>query len=280
MMGENLTQALAIARETAVQTGQYLRQQWTQPRQQIQKGFRDFVTDADFAAQKQITNALQATFPTHGFLTEENDDTLPQEGDWLWVIDPIDGTSNYSRQLTLYSISIALTKAINGHLQTQVGVVYDPMSGELFSGIRGQGAWLGTAVSPQQTPLQISPINTLSESIISFDWAHGHQQRTQTIQLLTQIAPHVRTLRAFGSATLALAWVAAGRLEGYYNVWLKPWDVAAATLLIEEAGGKITTISGKNPWHIAQPATLATNGRIHPPLRHLLDQEDRDREGR
>ena len=134
----DFNELLECAVGTAITAGQFIREQWQQPRQLHHKGFRDIVTDADVAAQKIITDGIRGRFPDHGFLTEEDDSTLPLSGPIRWVIDPIDGTTNYSRQLPEFSISIA---AVNDKHTILVGVVYDPMRDELFRAVQGQGQW-------------------------------------------------------------------------------------------------------------------------------------------
>lgn len=241
--------------------GRFLLKKWHEPRQLTSKGFRDFVTDADIASQKLITDAIQAQFPTHGFLTEEDDQTLPTGREWLWIIDPVDGTSNYSRLLGNFSVSIAAARQTDpaGGWQVQAGTVYDPVRDELFTAALGQGAWLG------EKQLQVSPITNLPEAIVSLDWSHGPNSRQHTLNALNKVAVEVRTVRALGSAALAMAWVAAGRLEAYFNLHLQPWDSAAGQLLIHEAGGLVTNQQGEK-WQLEHRFSLASNQHLHPAL--------------
>jgi myo-inositol-1(or 4)-monophosphatase len=259
----DLTQLLAVARETAVSAGNLIHEKWEQPRQTSSKGFRDLVTDADLAAQQLITDHIRQTFPRHGFLPEEENSDLPTEGDVIWVIDPVDGTTNYSRQLPLFCVSIAAALPGVGPV---VGVVYDPMRQECFSGVKGEGAWLNGR------SLQVSPVTDLSQAIIGLDWSHNKQMRQSVLDSLPRFAHQVQTVRAFGSAALALAWVAAGRLDGYLNYSLQPWDTAAAGLLIAEAGGRLSHIdhtASSLTWTEKKQSALGSNGRIH---HHFLAQ--------
>lgn len=257
--------------QTAVSAGQLLRQKWEQPRQLTSKGFRDIVTDADIAAQTVITNAIQKQFPTHGFLTEEEDLDLPTDGEYIWIIDPLDGTTNYSRQLANFSISIAVAQKRDNALRPIVGVIYDPMHDELFSAIEQQGSWSGTEREWQRQRLQVSQTDILIDSIFCLDWSHSREKREQTLQILHMLGHQVKTVRGIGSAALALAWLAAGRVDAYLNLNLHPWDIAAGWLLINEAGGQITGTSSKT-WSVKQSDNLATNGHLHKELHSLIQQ--------
>lgn len=253
-------QLLTIARETAVSAGTLIHDKLNQPRQTSSKGFRDLVTDADLAAQRLITGRIQEAFPDHGFLPEEENADLPTNGTVIWVIDPVDGTTNYSRQLPVFCVSIAAAVPGTGPV---VGVVYDPLRQECFYGVKGKGAWLNGR------SLQTSPITDLSQAIIGLDWSHNKQKRQSVLNSLPHFAHQVQTVRAFGSAALALAWVAAGRLDAYLNYNLQPWDTAAAGLLINEVGGKIGRLDPSNhtlPWFEKNQSMLGSNGRIHQKL--------------
>lgn len=251
---EMLHEWLDVACTTAVAAGQLVREQWLQPRQLTNKGFRDLVTDADIASQKLITSSIQNQFPDHGFITEEEDHSLPTDKTVQWIIDPVDGTTNYSRQVPLFSIAIAAMVAN----EIQVAVIYDPMRDELFSAAKGLGGKLN------ERPLRVSATTSLSEAIFSLDWSHQAELRQRTLHTLNNFAHQTFTMRALGSAALATAWIAAGRLDGYLNFNLKPWDIAAGALLIREADGQVTTEDGRE-WELEMGtcACVATNGRIH-----------------
>lgn len=253
-MEELLLTAVSIARSA----GELAKEKWSQPLEMSSKGFRDIVTDADIAVQRRITDALQTEFPDHGFLTEEADSDLPAIGSIIWVIDPIDGTTSYSHNLPLFSVSIA---AISPFGEQLIGVVFDPMRDEMFTAIRGKGAWLNGR------SLQVSPIDNLDEAVLAVDWAGAPALRRKTLDMLSQIGERVRTIRAIGTSALAMSWLAAGRLECYFNFNIKPWDVAAATLIVHEAGGKATYPNG-NPmlWANVDDGVVVSNGRFHDEL--------------
>lgn len=258
---EDLQDLLETAESTAVQAGRLARELFDRPRAISPKGFRDIVTDADIAAQALITTAVRARFPTHGFLTEEPDAQLPTTGDVVWVIDPIDGTTNYSRQQPVFCVSVA---AIDGREldtpqpTTLAGAIYDPMRDELFSAAQGAGARLNGR------SLQVSQVAQLSEALLGLDWSKNRRLRQSALDLFGRFAHDVYGVRAIGSAALAMAWVATGRLDLYLNYNLKPWDIAAAALLLAEAGGRSSGADG-GPWVWRNSGIdfVASNGRVH-----------------
>ena len=264
---------LAVAQATAVSAGAIIRKNFYLPPQVSSKGFRDLVTDTDFAAQTAITDAIRQRWPDHGFLTEEEDGALPTSGPIIWVIDPIDGTINFSRGLPVLCVSIAATQmSAAGELEVLAGVIYDPLRDELFSGQCGRGATLKTAEGDER-PLQVSPVEDLNQAVFTHDWSHLPAQRQQGLDAISGLTHAVFTTRAIGSAALALAWVAAGRTDGYLNFTVKPWDLAAASLLLAEAGGQLTDPLGSPlAWDAAGMTCLGSNGRLHPPLTDIVTQ--------
>lgn len=225
------------------------------------KGYRDIVTDADVAAQAIIVGMIRETFPDHGFLVEEEDPELPVAGPVVWIIDPIDGTTNYSRGVPVFCVSIAaVTTDASGTVRPLAAAVYDPLRDELFSAGYGQGSRLNGA------PLQVSSTATVAEAVVALDFGHSDTVRTVSLVHAERLANDVTTLRAFGSAVLALAWVAAGRLDAYLNNALKPWDYAAGWLLIEEAGGMVTLLDGMARLDRGSSAGLGSNRTIHQAL--------------
>jgi len=264
---KNVTDLLwETARKTAVSAGNLILEKWSQPRQISEKSYRDFVTDADLAAQDTITIAIRKKFPHHGFLTEEKDDNLPKEGDIIWIIDPVDGTTNYSRQHPIYCVSIAAARPLlTGGYELLAGAVFDPAQQELFHTAKGQGAWL----NDQQ--IHVNPQSDMSYAIIGMDWSYNKRLQASIRDFVPHFGRKIHGIRSLGSATLGMVWVAAGRYDGYINLNLRPWDVAAAWLLIEEAGGKISNSAGDSPvWDGAGMDVLGSNGRIHTEFLELI----------
>jgi myo-inositol-1(or 4)-monophosphatase len=261
MNDAQLADLLTTAEEAARAAGDLLDDRWDAERTRHSKGVRDWVTDDDFEAQAVITNLIRARYPEHGFLTEEEDSSLPDQGRVCWIIDPIDGTSNYSRHVPLVCVSLAAV----GDGRLLAAAIYDPARRELFSAAAGQGA------ARNGGRMSVSALHEPEEALVAFDWSHAETLRAGLLPQLERIAPRVHTLRAVGTAALALAWVAAGRLDVYFNAALKPWDVAAGALLLQEAGGKMTDWQNLT-WdpRAHRDACLASNGHLHDLLLSLL----------
>ncbi len=254
------------AEAAARDAGTLLREIWHRPRQIRRKALRDFVTDADVAAQARITAALRRDFPDHGFLAEEEDPRLPATGPVIWIIDPVDGTTNYSRAVPSVAVSVAAA-APGGPVFA--GAIYDPARDELFSAGLGQGA------TRDGEPLAASPEAPLIDALIAFDWSRLPADQAALLAFLGRVGPHIHSARAFGSAALALAYVAAGRLDGYFNFGCTPWDAAAGSLLIAEAGGRLTAPGGA-PWTPESRGCLAGNLATHRALLELRPDSSAD----
>lgn len=252
---------LAIAIEAAQLAGAVLRRKFTRPLQVSRKGFRDVVTDADVAAQEVILTHLHRAFPKHRFLAEEN----PQAIDWAeqtptWVIDPLDGTSNFARGLPLFAVSIGLARA--GVLQ--VGVIHDPVRGETYFAERGGGAWRQTARG-RAARIRVSSLNDFADAAVGMGWPRDPALRQRVNDATARVGAACQTLRATGSAALGFAYIAAGHFDGLYHLALQPWDVAAGALLVQEAGGRLTAPTGA-AWHLGEGQVVASNGALHPAL--------------
>lgn len=252
---------LETAEQAARGGGELVVAKWAQPYQISKKGLRDWVTDVDVAAQKWMTTFIGQRFPEHGFLTEEQDEGLPAGAEITWIIDPIDGTSNYSRKQPIFCISIGVATGP----KLVAGVIFDPLRQELFGAVAGQGARLNGQ------PIHVSQVKEPQEAIISHDWSRQPTMRQQTLEMVQAILHTVHTVRGLGSAALALAWLASGRLDGYFHLTAQAWDLAAGSLLVTEAGGKVSDMSGRDwSWLAQQNGYLASNAHLHPTLHHLL----------
>lgn len=223
------------------------------------KGEVDLVTEVDRACEEMIVERIRGVFPGHSFLAEEN---LYADGDpeLRWIIDPLDGTTNYAHGFPWFCVSIALE--LRGELT--LGVIYHCMMDELFTATRGGGAFLNG------NPIRVSSRTPLRQSLIAtgfpYDAARDNENNFRNFFELQLAA---RGVRRAGAAALDLAYVAAGRLDGYWECKLKPWDVAAGSLLVTEAGGKVTNHKGE-PHRIADHRILASNGLIHDEIEALL----------
>ncbi len=254
-----------VAAEAARAAGALIRRMLDENVNVRNKGFRDLVTDADFASQKLITDMIRARFPNHGFLAEEEDTDLPTDRAISWAVDPIDGTSNYSIGLPTFCVSIGVAmKNEAGADIVQVGVIYAPMFDEFYSAVRGQGATLNGK------PIRVSQVPTLDGVTIGMDWGRDDDVRAAAFRVLDKLGHQVKTIRAIGSAAIALAWIAAGRYDAYFNPSLGPWDIAAGSLLIEEAGGSLTGLSGAPIVLATAKGCIATNGLVKEELARVL----------
>ncbi|WP_028972953.1 inositol monophosphatase family protein [Spirochaeta cellobiosiphila] len=223
----------------------------------------DLVTESDLEAEKLISTMIHHHFPDHNIQGEEQHYTVT-ESPYTWIIDPLDGTNNFSRGLPQYSVSIAL--AFKG--QVVVGVVYDPSRKELFSSIRGGGAYLNGR------PIKVSEQNVLKTSmaITGFYYDRGDKMKRALRQIETLFSHDILGLRRFGSAAIDIVYVAAGRADMFWEYELSPWDYAAASLILEEAGGQLSDYNGENP-DLKRGPIVATNRRLHQLLLELLTKE-------
>jgi len=260
---ERLDQFLAVAVDAARQAGRLIHER-VRDRHNISfkaGGAYNIVTEMDTASERLIQEIIRSHDPDARFLAEESggDDELERP---TWVIDPIDGTVNYAHGIPIYTISIALV--VGG--ETQLGAIYDPSVDELFTAIRGRGAWLnGEAMA-------VSTTETLSRSVLVTGFPYNvHENPYGCIDAFVHLLKRGVPIRRLGSAALDLAYVAAGRFDGYWEVALGPWDVAAGLLMITEAGGRVDTY-GDQPTEgrLLTDRILATNGRVHEELRGVL----------
>lgn len=252
---------LETAIEAARQVGQILLEEFGESHEIRNKGLRDIVTETDLAAQAKAIEIIRSQYPDHDIWAEEVSQTPDGASDYCWIIDPLDGTTNYSRGLPCFSVSIALSH--RGELI--LGAVYDPLRDQLFRAQRGQGAYLN------DDRIQVSAAERLMDAVVGLDWAREQELRSQMAQLVAEIAPRVWTLRNTGSAALGLCSVAAGWTDAYFHLSLKPWDVAAGSVIIQEAGGAISNLAGL-PWRPSSGDCLASNGLIHETMLNLLTE--------
>ncbi|MFN2366714.1 MAG: inositol monophosphatase family protein [Desulfurivibrionaceae bacterium] len=245
----------------ALEAGAIISEMYDNPHRIRMKGAIDLVTEADLAAEKAILAILSREFPETAVLAEESSSDYARiPSGPVWIIDPLDGTTNFAHGFPYFCVSIAYSV----DRQTEFGVIYCPVLDELFWAGRARGAWLnGKRISVTKT-------SVLLESLLATGFPYdipGNLERI--IAQLHKVLPVVRDLRRGGAAALDLAFVACGRLDGFWEVDLKPWDTAAGQLLVEEAGGVVTDFKG-GAWTPYLPEILASNRRLHPLISRLL----------
>lgn len=216
----------------------------------------NLVTEVDQAADKLIRQTLQTAFPTHDLLTEESEARLKGSPS-KWIVDPLDGTTNYAHRFPQACVSIGLEK----EGQVILGGVFDPFRDELFWAEKGKGSFLIHA--RKQRRLKVSTTTTLQRSLLLTGFPYDRRERIDLyLSYVKAFMAHIQGIRRAGAAALDLCWVACGRVDGYWEWRLKPWDVAAGKLIVEEAGGKLSDFSGR-AFSVYGEQTLATNRRIH-----------------
>jgi myo-inositol-1(or 4)-monophosphatase len=263
MTPEILTTYLDAGCEAAWRAAAVL-DEWRSRFQTREKGRFDLVTDADLASQRAIHAYLQERFPDHGFLGEEGDAGKSRPGPDApptWIVDPIDGTTNYVHDFPLYCISIGLQVA--GELV--VGVILDPVRKELFRASKGQGAWLN------DQRLQVSGVSSLGEALVSTGFPANPKHHELSLNWWRYFSARVQSLRRTGSTALNLAYLAAGRFDVYYAFDNHVWDVAAGVVLVREAGGVVTNADG-SAYDPYTPDAVATNGLLQNEMLKCLSE--------
>ncbi|HZJ47266.1 MAG TPA: inositol monophosphatase family protein [Pyrinomonadaceae bacterium] len=226
------------------------------------KGDIDLVTEADIASEELIIDRIRSYYPQHAILAEESGELVnvgAQRSDWKWLIDPLDGTTNYAHGYPCFCVSIGLENA--GTLE--VGVVYDPIRDELFAAERGGGATLNGR------KIHVSAIDELNSAMVCTGFPYNVRERPNFARDFTNFTMQAQAVRRDGSAAIDLAYVACGRFDGFWEDGLNPWDIAAGILLIQEAGGLVTNYQNE-PLNIYTKKVLATNGLIHHDMLRVL----------
>ena len=258
---EQLQIFLDIATESVLAAGAVLKERWGKLKNIQEKGRPgDLVTEADKLAEAEVLKVLNLHLPEHQILAEESGALGNAQSEYLWAIDPLDGTTNYAHGLPMAATSVGLM--ING--VPSVGAVYNPFTNELFRAAKGLGA------TCNRRPIQVSQTTELSTSLLVTGFAYDRRETTDNNYAefchLTHLTQGVRRL---GCASMDLAGVACGRLDGYWERGIQPWDMAAGIVILEEAGGKITAYDG-SPLDINSGRILATNSLIHDSLSQAL----------
>lgn len=263
----------AVAINTASKAGEWIKTKLGQyDNLQLKYSSADLVTEVDKGAEQLIRKLIATHFPEHAFLGEEGVEAGPlasseaieqaQQSDYLWIVDPIDGTTNFVHGFPFFCVSIAL--AHKG--EVIVGVIYDPMRDEMFVAEKGKGAYV------HGKRLKVASQQSLRDSLIASGFPADQKEALPlNLKGMVHLAPLVRNIRTSGAAALHLAYLAAGRITGFWEIGLNSWDLAAGSLLIQEAGGRITDIEGM-PYHLGVRHVVASNGLIHDALVSELKQ--------
>jgi myo-inositol-1(or 4)-monophosphatase len=258
-MADSLDDFLAAARRAADAGGAQLLD-WAGRFAVREKGPADLVTEADLASQAAVRKELLAAFPDHGFLAEEEGASTVGRDGYRWIVDPLDGTTNYVHGLPQFCVSIALER----HGEMLVGVVYDPIGKECFSAARGRGA------DVNGRPLRTSGVTRLSQALVAASFPPSVRRTDGVIAEFLAVLERAQAVRRMGSSALNLAYVAAGRLDAYWARDTKTWDVAAGWLLVREAGGILTNLTG-DAVNLGRPQfVVASSAELHAELRSVL----------
>jgi myo-inositol-1(or 4)-monophosphatase len=254
---------LDFAIELARAAGDVLKHYSSREKQVEFKGRANLVTIADKESEALIISRIREHYPNHSILAEESGASGPSEGsEEKWIIDPLDGTTNFAHQYPFFCVSIAFEQA----RQIRCGAVYDPWRDEMFSGARGKGSFVNGQ------PLRVSDADTLRSALIMTGFPYGFRDKIQrVISQFEGFLVESQAVRRGGSAALDLCYAALGRVDGFWELDLHPWDTAAGVLILEEAGGRVTDFSGR-PFSIYGKEIVASNAHIHDEMLAVLNR--------
>jgi len=254
-----MTEIADFIQSLAREAGLLLAEKLTRHNPVYYKGTIDLVTEADRMSEELIVAQIVRRYPDHGILSEESA-AKNERATTRWIIDPLDGTTNYAHGFPFFCVSIALEK--EGIVV--LGVVYDPLRGEMFFAERGKGAFLNGK------KIRVSSETDLSRSLLATGFPYDIRVSTDNnLNLFSSMIMKAQAVRRPGAAALDLSYLAAGRLDGFWELKLKPWDTAAGCLMVLEAGGTISDLSG-DPWTLRSPGLVASNALIHEQMLEVL----------
>ena len=264
-----MAELIAKAEEIAREAGALLREYFHRGVHTEYKGDVDLVTEADRASEKLISERLREAFPAHGIYGEEGTRTA-LDSEYRWYIDPLDGTTNFAHGFPVFCVVLGCERRPAGLKLDEdgemvAGVIYDPLRDEMFSAEAGRGAWLNGR------RLHVSKTKVLAESLTATGFPSQKRHSSPNIHFYQQITLRSHGVRRAGSAALDLAYVACGRLDGFWEFNLNPWDTSAGVLLVAEAGGSVTHFDG-GKFTLDSREVLATNGLILPEIKHLFTE--------
>ncbi|HEY9722330.1 MAG TPA: inositol monophosphatase family protein [Oscillatoriaceae cyanobacterium] len=254
-----MSELLDFARRIAREAGQILHEGLSKPHEIRYKGAIDLVTEMDVASEKHVISAIRARYPDHAILAEESGASETANATHRWVIDPLDGTTNYAHGLPLFCVSIGLE--VNGSMH--LGVIYAPALDECYEAEVGHGAYCNGE------RIQVSETAELGKALLVTGFPYDVRVKSDNVVAFANFIHTAQAVRRLGSAALDLAWVASGRFDGFWEPRLKPWDLAAGSVIVAEAGGRVTGYHGK-PFSIYGDEVLASNGHLHDPMIEVL----------
>jgi myo-inositol-1(or 4)-monophosphatase len=267
---QDLHNVLHTATNIAREAGAILRQGWGQPGQINHKGHVDLITDYDTRSEAFIVSALGRAFPTHAIYAEERGAVdAANTSPYQWMIDPLDGTTNFAHGFPVFAVSLALLHHAPDASYPLVGIVYDPIRDECYSAARGQGA----ALNGQ--PIHVSAAPSLDVALLATGFPYDRRARPDNnTGHFAHLIRHCQGIRRAGAAALDLAYVACGRLDAFWELRLNSWDVAAGALLVQEAGGRVSDFAG-GAGYLSGEQIVASNGPIHEEILAVLRLGDR-----
>jgi myo-inositol-1(or 4)-monophosphatase len=249
---DSLKEFFQIADHAARESGRIIKDQFGKLKEITFKGRINPVTDVDLKSERAIIDIIRGRFPDHDIITEESQLDL-SGSPWRWIIDPLDGTVNYSHDYPIVAVSVALE--IRGTVE--IGIVYNPITEEYFHVMKGQGAYIN------DEPIHVSKIDTLEKSLLATGFPYDIGERPDNnLAQFNRLMMKTEGIRRDGSAALNLAYTAMGRCDGYWEMIISPWDIAAGSLLVTEAGGKVTDLDGHS-LSIYKNQVFSSNGLIH-----------------
>lgn len=259
LSNKGLRELTGFARLTALKAGGIILDKSHRQTRVVLKGRVDLVTDADLASEEFIVRSIKKKYPSHSILAEEGDE-LKNNPDFKWIIDPLDGTTNYAHNFPFYCVSIGLE--YKGKIVA--GAVFDPERNEMFYASKGNGAFLNGKI------ISVSKENNLEKSLLATGFPYDiGVSREDNLKNFRRFARMAGGVRRAGSAALDLCYLACGRFDGFWELKLHPWDTAAAKIIVEQAGGKVTDFNG-GKYSIYDKYILASNRKIHTQMMQVL----------
>lgn len=258
---EDTKKIMEVAMAAAREAGEYALKRLGSVIEISHKGGKNnLVTDVDKASEEIVIRHIRENFPEHSILAEESGRSC-EKNDYMWIIDPLDGTTNYAHAFPFFCVSIGVLY----RQEVVIGVVYNPNLDELFTAEKGKGAFLNS------NPINVSATATVEASLLATGFQYDPVERLKNLKYMGKVLEVAQAIRRAGAAALDLSYVACGRFDGFWEQGLKPWDTSAGYLIINEAGGTISTMDN-GTYDIYQKDIVATNGKIHSQLLSILNK--------